>query len=98
MKSAIIISIAFVFLIPFSAFGDSNSLQIGTGEYRSGTGSLGIMYHDMSNLNFEILDVQKFFIPKWINEPGDFSDIIQVKFSVTNIGLEHFVVYEDMFR
>jgi len=98
MKSVIIIAIAFVLLIPFSAFGESDSLQIGTGEYRSGTGSLGPMYNDMSKLNFEILDVQKFFIPKWINEPGDFSDIIQVKFSVTNIGLEHFVVYKDMFQ
>jgi len=96
MKPVIIIAIAFVLLIPFSAFGESNSLQIGSGEYRSN--SLGTMYHDMSKLDFEILDVQKFFIPKWINEPGDFSDIIQVKFSVTNIGLEHFVVYKDMFK
>jgi len=98
MKPVIIIAIAFVLLIPFSAFGESDSLQIGTGEHRPGTGSLGTIYHDMSKLDFEILDVQKFFIPKWINEPGDFSDIIQVKFSATNIGLEHFVVYQDMFQ
>ncbi len=45
-----------------------------------------------------MLDVQKFFIPKWINEPGDFSDILQVKFNVTNNGLEHFVVYKNMFQ
>jgi len=96
MKPVIIIAIAFVLLIPFSAFGESNSLQIEYGEHRSG--SLRTMYHDMSKLDFEILDVQKFFIPKWIIEPGDFSDIIQVKFRVTNIGLEHFVVYKDMFQ
>jgi len=53
---------------------------------------------DFSKLDFEVLDVQKFFIPKWINEPGDFSDILQVKFNVTNNGLEYFVVYKNMFQ
>ena len=56
------------------------------------------MNHDFSKLDFEVLDVKKFFIPKWINEPGDFSDILQVKFNVTNHGLDYFVVYKDMFQ
>ena len=54
--------------------------------------------HDLSLLDFEILEVNKHFIPKWINEPGDYSDILQVKFNATNNGLNNFVVYKDMFQ
>ena len=100
MKSIVIIAIAFVLLIPFSAFAqeESNLTQIYYEGYNFGTSSLRTILHDLSKLDFEVLDVQKFFIPKWIDEPGDFSDILQVKFNVTNNGLEHFVVYKDMFQ
>jgi len=54
--------------------------------------------HDLSLLDFEILEIKKFFIPKWINEPGDYSDILQVKFNATNNGLNNFVIYKDMFQ
>ncbi|QLH10698.1 hypothetical protein DSQ20_03810 [Nitrosarchaeum sp. AC2] len=64
--------------------------------YRQG-GSLA-QYHDMKQLNFTVLDVKKMFIPKWINEPGDYSDILKIKFNVTNNGLENFSVYKNMFQ
>jgi len=83
--------------LPF-AFGESNLVQIDYEGYNFGTSNPRTILHDLSKLDFEVLDVQKFFIPKWIDEPGDFSDILQVKFNVTNNGLEHFVVYKDMFQ
>ncbi len=83
--------------LPF-AFGESNLVQIDYDGYNFGIPGSGIISHDLSKLDFEVLDVQKFFIPKWINEPGDFSDILQVKFNITNNGLENFVVYKDMFQ
>ena len=100
MKPVIIIAIAFVLLIPFSAFAqeESNLTQIDYEGYNFGVPDRRIISHDLSKLDFEVLDVQKFFIPKWIDEPGDFSDILQVKFNVTNNGLENFVVYKDMFQ
>ena len=66
------------------------------GEYRPG-GSL-VQYHDLKQLNFTVLNVEKFFIPKWINEPGDYSDILKIKFNVTNNGLENFSIYKNMFQ
>lgn len=65
-------------------------------EYKPG-GSLR-QYHDMEQLNFTVVSVEKFFIPKWIDEPGDYSDIIKIKFNVTNNGLENFSVYKNMFQ
>ena len=56
------------------------------------------MNHDLSKIDFQILEVKKSFIPKWIDEPGDYSDILQVKFNVTNHELENFKVYKDMFQ
>jgi len=86
-------------LMPLTfVFGESNFQEINFDEFKPGTSSPRTLIHDLSNLDFEVLDVQKFFIPKWINEPGDFSDILQVKFSVTNNGLEHFVVHKNMFQ
>ncbi len=77
--------------LPF-AFGESNLAQIDYEGYNFGTSNPRAILHDLSKLDFVVLDVQKFFIPKWIDEPGDFSDILQVKFNVTNNGLENFVV------
>ena len=65
-------------------------------EYRP-DGSLK-QYHDLKQLNFTVLNVEKFFIPKWINEPRDYSDILKVKFNVTNKGLENFSIYKNMFQ
>jgi len=90
-----------LFLIPLSfAFGESDSQRIDLSydEYRPESGSTRITYHDLSMLGFEVQEVKKFFIPKWIDEPGDFSDILQIKFNATNNGLEHFVVYKNMFK
>jgi len=90
-----------LFLIPLSyAFGESDSPQtdVSNEEYKPESGSTRIIYHDMSMLGFEVLEVKKFFIPKWINEPGDFSDILQIKFNATNNGFENFVIYKNMFK
>jgi len=65
-------------------------------EYRLG-GSM-TQYHDMKQLNFTVLDVEKIFISKWIDEPGDYSDILKIKFNVTNNGLENFSIYKNMFQ
>ena len=87
-------------VVPVSyAFGSSfQETDLSDDEYRPGFSSTRTMNHDFSKLDFEVLDVKKFFIPKLIDEPGDFSDILQVKFNVTNHGLEYFVVYKDMFQ
>ena len=92
------ISLALI-LIPLTfAFGESNFPQINYDEYKPGGSNPRTTYHDLSKLDFDVLEVQKFFIPKWINEPGDFSDILQIKFNVTNNGIEHFSVYKNMFQ
>jgi len=87
-------------MIPLSyAFGDSNFPQFDliSDEYipESNTRTT---YHDLLKLDFKVFEVRKFFIPKWIDEPGDFSDILQIKFNVTNNVLEHFVIYKNMFQ
>ena len=87
-------------LIPTSyAFAESN-LQIDPlyNEYKPANGIPKTIQFDFTKLDFKILEVKKFFIPKWVDEPGDFSDILQVKFDVTNNGLENFVVYKNMFQ
>ena len=89
-----------MFLIPLSyAFGESDTqlIDLSYDEYIPES-SHRMTYHDLSKLGFEVLEVKKFFIPKWINEPGDFSDILQIKFNATNNGLEHFVIYKNMFQ
>ncbi|HUT06743.1 MAG TPA: hypothetical protein VMW74_08680 [Nitrosopumilaceae archaeon] len=90
----------FLFLIPLSyAFGESDysQIELAYDEYKPGS-SYKIVFHDLSNLDFQVLEVKKFFIPKWINQPGDLSDILQIKFNATNNGLSNFVVYKDMFQ
>ena len=56
------------------------------------------MVHDLTRLDFKVLEVKKFFIPKWIDDPGDYSDILQIKFNATNNSLNNFVIYKDMFQ
>ncbi len=87
-------------LIPTSyAFAESNSQIDSFYEIHSSIrNSQRTIIHDFTKLDFQILDAKKFFIPKWVDEPGDFSDILQVKFNVTNNGLENFVVYKNMFQ
>ena len=92
--------ILILLLIPISfAFSELDSSQINfiSDEYKPKS-SYRTTYHDLSKLDFEILEVKKFFIPKWINEPGDYSDILQIKFNATNNGLNHFVIYKNMFQ
>jgi len=89
-----------LFLTPLSfAFAELDSSQINfiSNEYTPES-SHRTTYHDLSKLDFEILEVKKFFIPKWINEPGDYSDILQIKFNATNNGLNNFVIYKNMFQ
>jgi len=88
-------------LIPFGyAFAESEELQndLGYEEYMPVQNTNRVTYFDYSKLDFKVLEVKKAFIPKWVNEPGDFSNILQIKFNVTNNGLENFVVYKDMFQ
>jgi hypothetical protein len=89
-----------LFLMPLSfAFAELDSSQINliSDEYKPES-SHRTTYHDLSKLDFEILEVKKFFIPKWVNEPGDYSDILQIKFNATNNGLSNFVIYKNMFQ
>ena len=67
-------------------------------EYYEPVSSHRAIVHDLSILDFEMLEVKKFFIPKWIDQPGDYSDILQIKFNATNNGLNNFVIYKDMFQ
>jgi len=80
------------------AFEESDSLQINSVYGENTSGIHRLIFHDMSKLDLEILDVKKFFIPKWINEPGDYSDILQIKFNATNNGLNQFVIYKNIFE
>ena len=89
-----------LFLIPLSyAFGESDSSQIDLfyNDYKLES-STRTTYYDLSNLDFEVLEVKKLFIPMWINQPGDYSDILQIKFNVTNNGISHFTVKKNMFK
>ncbi len=85
-----------VFLLPTS-FAIAEDIHI---DYGKGfvSGTTHTIYNDLSQIDFQIIDINKFFIPEWIDEPGDFSDILQIKFNLTNNGLDHFVVYKDMFH
>ena len=88
-------------LIPFSfAFAESEEIQndLSYEKYMAVENTSRITYFDYSKLDFEVLEVKKAFIPKWVNEPGDYSSILQVKFNVTNNELDNFVVYKDMFQ
>jgi hypothetical protein len=77
---------------------DSDGDGIGDACEPDTVGSTRTVFHDLSKLDFQVLKVKKFFIPKWINEPGDYSDILQIKFNVTNNGLDHLVIYKNMFQ
>ena len=77
---------AFADEIPFNYAQEKSS-----GPYR-------LSDHDLSKIDFKIISVQKDFIPKWIDEPGDYSDILQIKFNVTNHELENFKIYKNMFQ
>jgi hypothetical protein len=88
-------------LIPISfAFAESEEMQndLSYEKYMPGENTSRVTYFDYSKLDFNVFEVKKTFIPKWVNEPGDFSNILQVKFNVTNNGLDNFVVYKDMFQ
>lgn len=90
-----------MFFIPLGfAFSESDSsgITVQYEGYSSGTASWKTVYHDLTKLDFEIVEVNKFPIPTWIDEPGDFSDILQIKFNATNNGLTNFVIYKDMFQ
>jgi len=76
---------------------ESNQNESNFEEYEPVKSYRDVIY-DLSFLDFQILEVNKFFIPKWIDEPGDYSDILQVKFNATNNGLNNFVIYKDMFQ
>ena len=87
-------------LIPLSfAFAESEEKNdLSYEKYMPVENTSRVTYFDYSKLDFEVLEVKKAFISKWVNEPGDFSNILQIKFNVTNNGLENFVVYKDMFQ
>ena len=60
MKPVIIIAIVFVLLIPLSAFAQESYLeQIKYDGYNFGTSNPRAIIHDLSNLDFKVLDVQK---------------------------------------
>ena len=54
--------------------------------------------HDLNMIDFELIETSVISIPYWIEEPLDSSDILKVKFKITNNGLENFLIYKDMFR
>jgi hypothetical protein len=54
--------------------------------------------HDLNRIDFKLIETSVISIPYWIEEPLDSSDILKIKFKITNNGLENFLVYKDMFR
>lgn len=55
-------------------------------------------YQNMSSIDLQIIETEVIPINYWIREPGDFSDIIIIKFDINNIGSEKFLIKKDMFR
>jgi len=55
-------------------------------------------YQNMSSIDLQIIETRVIPINYWIREPGDFSDIIIIKFDISNIGSERFSIKKDMFR
>ena len=49
-------------------------------------------------IDFEVLETEIIPVMYWVDEPLDFSDIIKVKFRITNHGIENFIIYKDMFQ
>ena len=90
----------FSFLVTFEPiFGDQeNSIDSWSSRYYGDETNYKIIFHDLSQVDFQLLEVNKHFIPKWIDEPRDFSDILQIKFKITNKNLENFVIYKNMFQ
>ena len=86
----------FLFLFSFSlAFADEIPFNYAK---EKSSGSYRLSEHDLSKIDFKIISIQKDFIPKWVNEPGDYSDILQIKFNITNHELENFKIYKNMFQ
>ncbi len=60
--------------------------------------AFGTEYNGIDMIDFEIIETTVIPVPYWINEPVDYSDIIKVKFKITNNGINYFKVYKDMFQ
>jgi hypothetical protein len=54
--------------------------------------------YGIDSIDFELIETSVVSIPYWIEEPLDTSDILKVKFKITNNGPETFLIYKDMFR
>jgi hypothetical protein len=54
--------------------------------------------YSIDSIDFELLETSVISIPYWIEEPLDTSDILKVKFKITNNGPETFLIYKNMFR
>jgi len=60
--------------------------------------AFGTEYNGIDMIDFELIETTVIPVPYWIYEPVDYSDIIKVKFKITNNGINYFKVYKDMFQ
>ncbi len=55
-------------------------------------------YNGINMIDFQLIETTVIPVPYWIDDPVDYSDIIKVKFKITNKGINNFKVYKDMFQ
>jgi len=58
----------------------------------------GTEYNGIDMIDFELIETTVIPVPYWIDEPIDYSDILKIKFKITNKEINNFKVYKDMFH
>ncbi len=54
--------------------------------------------YDLDLIELSVLETNVIPIEEWVHGPLDYSDILKVKFMITNKGIEHYLLHKNMFR
>ena len=54
--------------------------------------------YDLDLIELSVLETNVIPIEEWVHGPLDYSDILKVKFMITNKGVEHYFLHKNMFR
>ena len=58
----------------------------------------GPVLYDLDLIELNELETKVIPINQWIHGPHDYSDVLKVKFKITNKGIEHYFLHKNMFR
>lgn len=58
----------------------------------------GPVLYDLDLIELSVLETNVIPIEEWVHGPLDYSDILKVKFMITNKGVEHYFLHKNMFR